>query len=294
MSIYGYGYGDNSGENLIDWNYYRNPPQQQQPGLQPRPLDYPAHLPWPPPASLGGGSSDGDSNNGPGPINQGVGSLPGREFDTKAAIGTIGGPLSALSGYGSYNAGNTIAGLGTTLLGIANPVVGLGLSYLGNQAWGDKYGKDGYWGDFSFWGDDKDKDGEKKDDGLGSNPLDIPGLDPANSPAGRGLTGIADLQSAAGPQGGKGYGVVDGVGVTDPDGDMYGYGTQTTTNTTFSPDNNYGYGGSQVDDNGNSNNYNGGGGDNYGYGDGDGQGPGGGPSEGTDAHDAASADAGEW
>ena len=65
MSIYGYGYGDNSGENLIDWNYYRNPPQQQQPGLQPRPLDYPAHLPWPPPASLGGGSSDYESPPAP-------------------------------------------------------------------------------------------------------------------------------------------------------------------------------------------------------------------------------------
>jgi len=41
MSLYGYG----NGNNLINWDYYRVPADG-------RPLDYPAHLPWPPPPQV--------------------------------------------------------------------------------------------------------------------------------------------------------------------------------------------------------------------------------------------------
>jgi hypothetical protein len=51
VSIYGYGYGTNDGQNALDWNYYRY-------GTGGRPLDYPAHLPWPPPQSTQGSGSD--------------------------------------------------------------------------------------------------------------------------------------------------------------------------------------------------------------------------------------------
>ena len=57
MSIYGYGYGTNDGQNALDWDYYRY--QEQLAGG--RPLDYPAHLPWPPTAE----SSDYEEPSAP-------------------------------------------------------------------------------------------------------------------------------------------------------------------------------------------------------------------------------------
>jgi hypothetical protein len=204
-------------------------------------------------------------------------------------------------GLGNYNAGNMIATVGGGLLGIASLPVSLALGYLGNQAWSDKYGKDGFWG--SFWGDDKGTTSNNKDAGpKNMNPLGIPG-------AGRKLTSIADLQNGPNQFGPEGFNIQGGEGVTDPNG-IYGDSSGLVNDPpamvndppamdTFTPEDNFGYGGSQVDSSGNSNNLGGGGGDNYGYG-GDSSGYGesgsgfGGHDDGTDASDAAAADQGYW
>ena len=292
MSLYGYGYGTNDGQNAIDWNYYRYPVQQ----AGGRPLDYPAHLPWPPvpsAANVGGGGGGSPRT----PAQQGIGSLNGgKEYGWKDVGNFLSnqtlGPMGEQVGLGNYNAGNTIGTVGAGLLGV-NPIVGMGLSWLGNQAWGNKYGEDGFWG--SFWGEDKDKDDEKTDDGLGDNPLGIPGKDNL----GRGFTNPSDLSKGPNQFGPEGFNMQDGVGVTDPsgpygDGSGLGYNAPTTIET-FSPDNNYGYTG--PDSNGNSQNFNYTGGDGS-AGDGSGFGENnsgfGGFEDGTDESDAAAADQGEW
>jgi hypothetical protein len=197
-------------------------------------------------------------------------------------------------GLGNYNAGNMIATVGGSLLGIASLPVSLALGYLGNQAWSDKYGKDGFWG--SFWGDDKDKTGEetKEGDKQNNNPLGIPSHGS--------FTTVADIQAINdmdnfGPEGYKTDS--EGVGTTDPSG-IYGDGTGLTNNAppamdTFNPEDNFGYGGSQVDSSGNSANFGWSGGT---HGDGssgpDSSGGFGGFDDGTDESDAAAADQGYW
>jgi len=290
MSIYGYGYGTNDGQNALDWNYYRYP--EQQAGA--RPLDYPAHLPWPPQPNINGGGGGGL----PEPANQGAGSLGGGkgfgwEDAKNIASNAVLGPMGDSLGLGNYNAGNTIATIGGGLLGIANLPISLALGYLGNQAWSDKYGKDGYWG--SFWGDDKGTTSNNKDDKdagpKDTNPLGIPG-------AGRTLTSIADLQNGPNQFGPEGFNIQGGEGVTDPNGiysDGSGLVNTPAAMETFNPEDNFGYGGSQVDSSGNSANFGWSGGT---HGDGssgpDSSGGFGGFEDGTDDSDAASADQGYW
>ena len=304
MSIYGYGYGTNDGQNALDWDYYRYP-EQPAPQTGGRPLDYPAHLPWPPQPNVnvdsgGGGGAMPNINGGASPTGQGIGSLNGgKEYGWKDVGNFLSnqtlGPMGEHVGLGNYNAGNAIGTVGAGLLGVMNPVVGMGLSWLGNQAWGNKYGEDGFWG--NFWGEDKDKDkdDEKTDDGLGDNPLGIPGKDNL----GRGFTNPSDLSKGPNQFGLEGYNMQGGEGVTDPngpygDGSGLGYNAPTTIET-FSPDNNYGYTG--PDSNGNSQNFNYTGGDGS-AGDGSGFGENnsgfGGFEDGTDESDAAAADQGEW
>ena len=288
VSIYGYGYGTDDGQNALDWDYYRY-------GTGGRPLDYPAHLPWPPQPNINGGGGGGL----PEPANQGVGSLGGGkgfgwEDAKNVASNAVLGPMGDSLGLGNYNAGNTIATIGGGLLGIANLPISLALGYLGNQAWSDKYGKDGFWG--SFWDGDKDKtDKGTKDDGLGDNPLNIPGQ-------GRPLTQPNDLLTPGSKDlnefGPEGFNMQGGEGVTDPDG-IYGDGSGLVNTPaameTFNPEDNFGYGGSQVDSSGNSANFGWSGGT---HGDGssgpDSSGGFGGFEDGTDDSDAASADQGYW
>jgi hypothetical protein len=286
MSVYGYGYGTNDGQNALDWDYYRY-------GTGGRPLDYPSHLPWPPTPNTNSGG-DGGSPNPPPPI-KGLASLDkSRDFgwdDAKniAANNTL-GPAGDMFGLGNYNAGNMIATVGGGLLGIASLPVSLALGYLGNQAWSDKYGKDGFWG--SFWGDDKGTTSNNKDAGpKNMNPLGIPG-------AGRKLTSIADLQNGPNQFGPEGFNIQGGEGVTDPNGiygDSSGLVNDPPAMDTFNPEDNFGYGGSQVDSSGNSANFDWSGGT---HGDGssgpDSSGGFGGFEDGTDASDMAAADQGYW
>lgn len=59
MSIYGYGYGTNDGQNALDWNYYRGTAGG-------RPANYPIHLPWPPQQGIpSAGGSDYETTQTP-------------------------------------------------------------------------------------------------------------------------------------------------------------------------------------------------------------------------------------
>jgi hypothetical protein len=124
----------------------------------------------------------------------------------------------------------------------------------------------------------------------------IPGISPADR--GRGFVstedmmgnypaGVTDVTDVPGNVPGAGYswGYLDGVGEEIP---------TPSAMDTFNPGNNFGYTGpAPVSEGGNSQNYNTGGGDNYGMTGEAGSGFGG-FAEGTDAEDAASADAGYW
>ena len=133
--------------------------------------------------------------------------------------------------------------------------------------------------------------GEEETTTPGNMNVDYRGV-LANDPVG--LAGVGNVPG----QGGYRYGNVDNVGWEDPNNEGYNFGGreyvddyQGSGQAVYDP--NYDYSQAASSEGGNSANYNTGGGDNYGMTGEAGSGFGG-FAEGTDAEDAASADAGYW
>jgi hypothetical protein len=243
------------------------------------------------------GSESGGDDWGP---PSGIGSLGNNNrtdlFDTSARIGgrgfTTPGDLERTGGGGGF-LDNITGGIGNLFnYEDKNPGnwVGMGLGLLTGNPFGSFIGDKIGGAVYDNYNSDEDKTTTDSTT-PGNMNVDYRGVltsDPV------GLAGVGNVPG----QGGYRYGNVGNVGWEDPNNEGYNFGGreyvddyQGSGEAVYDP--NYDYSQAASSEGGNSANYNTGGGDNYGMTGEAGSGFGG-FAEGTDAEDAASADAGYW